>query len=103
MEKFKKGKLVIKAGEFGTKYYIIISGVVSVHVPQPPTQFSFQHKEYVKFLKKYQGMVMTVNGEKDYKVPDELFNKKTLKRTKQVSKKDLNMFMKPGMGFPSHL
>lgn len=86
LEKVKRNKFIIKAGEVGTKYYIIMSGTVSIHVPEPPTKFVFDQKEYVRFLKKYQGMILTINWEKDFEIPDELFNKKTLKRTKQVSK-----------------
>ena len=32
-----------------------------------------------------------------FKLPDELFNKKTFKRTKQISRKELNNILKPGM------
>ena len=51
LEKVKINKFIIKAGEVGIKYYIIISGSVSIHVPQAPKKFEFTQAEYVRFLK----------------------------------------------------
>ena len=85
--------MVIRYGEPGIKYYIIISGKVSVHIPQEPKKFEFTHEQYVKFMKEYNGMVLSIDGNKDFTLPDELFNMKTFKRGMNLRNKTLNKIM----------
>ena len=69
---------------------------MSIHVPQEPKNFEFTQKEYVKFLKEYNGLIININGEKNFELPEELFNKKTFKRTKMMSNLQLNNILRPG-------
>jgi hypothetical protein len=71
LEKIRKNKIIINYGDVGIKYYIIISGRVSVYVPQPPKTFEFDQKEYIKFLKDHEGLIVSVNGKTDFVLPDE--------------------------------
>lgn len=89
--------MVIRYGEPGIKYYIIISGKGSVHIPQEPKKFEFTHKQYVKFMKEYNGMVLSIDGDKDFTLPDELFNMKTFKRGTNLKNKALNKIMHGGL------
>jgi CRP-like cAMP-binding protein len=68
LEKIRKNKVIINYGDVGIKYYIIVSGRVSVYVPLPPKTFRFDQKE---FLKDHEGLIVSVNGKTDFVLPDE--------------------------------
>ena len=52
----------------------------SIFSTNKAVNFEFTFAEYIQFLKLYKGMVLTVNDEKDFFVPEEVFDKKTFKR-----------------------
>ncbi|CAI2384393.1 unnamed protein product [Moneuplotes crassus] len=68
LEEYEANKIVFNYGEIGTKFYLVIKGSVKVLIPCTK-KLDLTFKEYVKFLKENEGLVLTVNGTKFFSYP----------------------------------
>jgi CRP-like cAMP-binding protein len=64
-----KGKRIINYGEYGTKFYIIVKGSVSVHI-KVTKQFDMTFAQYLTFIRDYEGLIMKIGGQRAYYIPE---------------------------------
>lgn len=59
---------IITFGDFGDKFYVVISGAVGIYIPRQDT-FEFTYKEFLEFVLQRKRFIKTINGEHDLKLP----------------------------------
>ena len=65
----EKDKIIIKFGEIGYTFYVVVTGSVGVYVPTKET-FSFTLKEYLEFVLPKKRFIAEVNGVSDLGLPE---------------------------------
>ena len=69
LEVAEKDKMIIKFGEFGYTFYVVVTGSVGIYIPTKET-FSFTYKEYIEFLIPRIRFIASVNGDTNVKLPE---------------------------------
>ena len=63
-----KGETIIRYGDIGKTFYIIIRGAVDVYVPIE-TKVTLSYLEFTKLCNEYRDMILVVNGDENFQIP----------------------------------
>lgn len=69
----RQGEVIVRYGEFGSTFFVIIKGIVDVYVPSMAT-VQLDQIEYSKLLNEYSHNVLEIDGGKFYLRPQDVFN-----------------------------
>ena len=61
IEYFRDNKIVVRHGELGFKFYIILKGDVDIYVPKKE-RFHFDHQGIYQFVKENHRLISSING-----------------------------------------